>query len=66
MDLDDARPLGQEDPLDAVTAQDLSPLSVDELNERIRRLKAEITRIEDILATKDVGRAAAEAVFRKL
>ena len=66
MDLDDARPLGQEDPLNAVTSQDLSPLSVDELNERIRRLKAEITRIEDILATKDVGRAAAEAVFRKL
>ena len=66
MDLDDARPLGQEDPLNAVTSQDLSPLSVDELNERIHRLKAEITRIEDILATKDVGRAAAEAVFRKL
>ena len=66
MDLDDARPLGQEDPLDAVTSQDLSPLSVDELNERIGRLKAEITRVEDILATKDVGRAAAEAVFKKL
>jgi uncharacterized small protein (DUF1192 family) len=45
--------------------QDLSLLSVDELDERIAQLKAEIERIESELASKGTSRIAAEALFRR-
>jgi uncharacterized small protein (DUF1192 family) len=45
--------------------QDLSLLSVDELNHRIARLKEEIARLEREVEAKGSTRSAAEAVFRK-
>jgi uncharacterized small protein (DUF1192 family) len=45
--------------------QDLSLLSVSELEERIMQLKEEISRLEIELNTKDRTRNAAEALFRK-
>lgn len=47
-----------------VVGQDLSLLSVAELDHRIALLQAEIKRIEEELARKDTSRAAAEALFR--
>jgi uncharacterized small protein (DUF1192 family) len=44
--------------------QDLSLLSVDELNERIAQLRAEIERLEGELMAKGSTRQAAEALFR--
>lgn len=45
--------------------QDLSLLSVAELNERIAQLKTEIERLEAELKAKGVTKAAAEALFRR-
>lgn len=45
--------------------QDLSLLSVDELNERIGQLRAEIARLEQELSSKGATKLAAEALFRR-
>ncbi len=45
--------------------QDLSALSVGELNERIGQLKAEIARLETELSSKSATRTAADALFRR-
>jgi uncharacterized small protein (DUF1192 family) len=45
--------------------QDLSLLSVGELNERIVLLKAEIERLEAELQAKGTTKSAAEALFRR-
>lgn len=45
--------------------QDISLLSVGELQERIGQLKAEIARLEEELAAKGTTKAAAEALFRR-
>lgn len=45
--------------------QDLSLLSVGELNERIGQLKAEIVRLEEELSAKGTTKAAAEALFKR-
>ena len=45
--------------------QDLSLLSVDELDERIAQLKAEILRLENELKAKGSTKLAAEALFRR-
>lgn len=45
--------------------QDLSLLSVDELNERIGQMRAEIDRLQAELAAKGSTRQAAEALFRR-
>ncbi len=45
--------------------QDLSLLSVAELDERIDQLKREITRLESERVSKDATRLAAEALFRR-
>lgn len=44
--------------------QDLSQLSVDELDERILLLKAEIGRLEEARRSKTATRAAADAFFK--
>lgn len=44
--------------------QDLSLLSVAELDERIGQLHAEIARLEVERAAKDRSKSAAEALFR--
>lgn len=46
--------------------QDLSLLSVAELEERIVLLRAEIVRIETELAAKGSTKQAAEALFRRI
>ena len=46
--------------------QDLSMLSLAEIDERISVLKAEIERLTEARAKKDASRSAADAFFRKL
>ena len=45
--------------------QDLSALSVGELEERIGELRAEITRLEAEMASKGATRSAADALFKR-
>jgi uncharacterized small protein (DUF1192 family) len=45
--------------------QDLSPLSVTELGERIALLKEEIARLEAEVASKRASQNAANAFFKK-
>jgi len=45
--------------------QDISLLSVGELNERIAALRVEIERLETELGSKSVTKSAAEALFRR-
>lgn len=45
--------------------QDLSLLSVGELNERIGLLRAEIERLEAELKAKGESKSAADALFRR-
>lgn len=49
-----------------VLGQDLSELSVDDLEERIGQLRLEIERLTEALATKGSSRQAAEAFFRRV
>ncbi len=58
MDLDDA-PKKKETPIEAIEAEKLEGLSLDELAERIRVLKREIKRTEAELKEKDASKAAA-------
>lgn len=48
-----------------VVGEMLDALSVDELNERIAVLRAEIVRLEAARDGKSASRAAADAFFRK-
>lgn len=65
MDLDELLPRRKDDPLAALTRQDLAPLSVEELDDRIALLETEIarTRIQRDGAVNH--RASADALFRK-
>lgn len=45
--------------------QDLSLLSLDEIEDRIGQLRAEIARLEGELRAKGSTRQAAEALFRR-
>lgn len=65
MDLDDLFPSKPDDPLVALARQDLDPLSIDELNERIAALKAEIARVEAHMQRAQTHLSAAEELFRK-
>ena len=65
MDEDDFFTSRPQDPLTQVTKQDLGPLSVDELNERIETLKGEIARVEAHLAATERHRSAADELFKK-
>lgn len=51
-------------PRDVLVEGDLSRLSVDEIESRLGRLKAEIERLEVALAAKLASRAAADAAFK--
>ena len=62
---DDDLPRRRDDTLAALTRQPLDPLSVDELEERIAGLEAEIERTRRHLATAGGIKANAEALFRK-
>jgi len=65
MDLDDLFPSKPDDPMVALGKQDLDPLSVDELQERIAALKAEIERVEAHMQRAETHRSAAEELFKK-
>ena len=65
MDLDDLFPSKPEDPLVALARQDLDPISIEELKERIAALKAEIERVEDHIQRVEDHRSAAEELFKK-
>lgn len=52
-------------PLAHEIGQELSLLSVGELNDRIGLLKAEIVRLEAELAAKGTTKSAAEALFKR-
>lgn len=65
MDEDDFFSSKPQDPLAQLVKQDLGPLSVDELQERIEALKAEIARIERHLADTARHRSAADELFKK-
>jgi uncharacterized small protein (DUF1192 family) len=45
--------------------QDLSMLSLAEIDQRVAALKAEIERLTEARAKKDASRSAADAFFRK-
>lgn len=65
MDMDDNLPLRGTDPLSQLLRQDLDPLSIDELKERIEVLKSEIVRCEAKVGAASSHRNAADALFKK-
>jgi uncharacterized small protein (DUF1192 family) len=65
MDLDELFPSKPGDPLVLLVKQDLDPLSVEDLNERIETLEGEIARVKAKIASAVNHRASAEDLFRK-
>ena len=65
MDEDDFFSSKPQDPLSLLVRQDLGPLSVDELNERIEILKGEIARVEAHMAAATAHLNAADELFKK-
>lgn len=64
MDLDDLFPGKPKDPLAEVAKQDLDPLSVAELEERIVKLESEIVRVRAKMDFAIAHRASAEDLFK--
>ncbi|NJC33058.1 uncharacterized small protein (DUF1192 family) [Sphingomonas jejuensis] len=65
MDSDDSLPRRANDPLVALLAQDLSPLSIAELDARIAALEGEIARTRARINAATDQRASADALFRR-
>ncbi len=65
MDEDDFFTSKPSDPLSLLVHQDLGPLSVDELGERIETLRGEIARVEQHLADTERHRSVADELFKK-
>jgi uncharacterized small protein (DUF1192 family) len=65
MDLEELFPSKPDDPLTQLVKQDLDPLSVEELEERIRTLEGEIERVRAKMTAAINHRASAEALFKK-
>jgi uncharacterized small protein (DUF1192 family) len=65
MDLEELFPSKPDDPLALLGKQDLDPLSVDELHERIAALEEEIARVRAKIEAAVNHRASAEELFRK-
>ncbi|NUQ17339.1 MAG: DUF1192 domain-containing protein [Sphingomonas sp.] len=65
MDVDDLFPSKPDDPLVALGKQDLDPMSIDELKERIELLRAEIARVDSHMQRAQSHRSAAEELFKK-
>jgi uncharacterized small protein (DUF1192 family) len=65
MDLDELFPNKPVDPLTQLTRQDLDPLSVEELQERIATLEGEIARTRAKMDAAVSHRAIADALFKK-
>lgn len=64
MDLDESLPKRAGDPLAALTTQDLDPLSVEELEERIAVLESEIARSRTKMQRAVNHRATAHDLFK--
>jgi uncharacterized small protein (DUF1192 family) len=62
---DDDLPLKKGSPLEAVVREDLDPLSLEQLEERIAVLEAEIIRAQADIKRKSTHMSAAEALFKK-
>lgn len=65
MDLEELFPSKPDDPLAQLVKQDLDPLSVEELEERIKTLEGEIERVRAKITAAVNHRASAEALFKK-
>lgn len=66
MEIDNDAGAGRgDDPLSLLIAQDLDPLSLDELATRIALLSAEIERCQRHRDRASAHRSSAEALFRK-
>jgi uncharacterized small protein (DUF1192 family) len=65
MDLEDLFPSKPGDPVVELARQDLDPMSIEELKERIEALKAEIGRVEAHMQRAQTHRSAAEDLFKK-
>ena len=65
MDEDDFFTRRPQDPLTQVTKQDLGPLSIEELKERIDILKGEIEPVETHMVEATRHRSAADELFKK-
>ncbi len=64
MDLNDL-PKNRDTPIEAIEAEKLDTLSLNELAYRIKVLKREIVRIEAEIKAKGASISAAEDVFKK-
>jgi len=65
MDADENLPRRKDDLVAQLAKQDLDPLSVEELNERIAMLGAEIDRTRTKISSAINHRASANALFKK-
>jgi uncharacterized small protein (DUF1192 family) len=65
MDADELFARRPDDPLAQLTRQDLDPLSVGELNERISILEGEILRVRNKIEGAVNHRASADALFKQ-
>ncbi len=65
MENDDNLPLRTGDPLSLVVRQDIDPLSVSELHERIAILQAEISRCQAKIDHASSHRNIADQLFKK-
>ena len=65
MDEDDFFTSKPDDPLTKLVKQDLGPLSIAELEERIALLKDEIARVETHMAEASRHRSIADELFKK-
>ena len=55
----------QKKPVSHEVGQDLSVLSIEELEKRVELLKEEIARLEDASAAKRASMSSAESFFKK-
>ncbi len=65
MDLDELFPDKPGDPLKLLVKQDLDPMSVEELHNRITILESEIARVRTKIEASVNFRASADAIFKK-
>lgn len=63
MDIEDLEPRATQIP--PLSRQDLSVKSIEELEERIAELRAEMKRCEDMIQSKKGSRVSAETFFKK-
>lgn len=65
MDMDDDLPRKADDPLKQLVRQDLGPLSMADLEARIRTLEGEIARTRSKIESAVNHKATAEALFKR-